>query len=729
MASPTTGRSGSGGTRFWLVLMAIAVVVFGVNIYLSQQQTSVVSGATANASRLQVTGLRTVAYAERAAHGNALAFDELRSSLETGDNILRQLGSASGQGDAQVRQSYDELADAWGRLASSTRSIQDQSDLILDSMGAADLVDERMPAINNRMDTVVRALTERGAAAAQVFVASRQLLLTDRMQRRIADLKNSPEGARVTAAADGLVRDGGLFGQVLDAMLNGNDELGIRAVDVPDARQALTEVNEMWPEVDEALREMAVGVESLSSARSAVPLIASEEVDRVLWAGNNHGRVWEQSSASQVFPNLWWGFASGAIAILALLMTIISQWRRDSSGYRETAELNQRNQDSILRLLDEMGSLAEGDLTVHATVTEDITGAIADSMNYTVEQLRNLVGTMTQTSNQVAESTQDTLTTASDLAQAAEQQSRQVNAATQSVTDMARSIAAVSQNAALSADVAQRSVSIATEGAQVVRETITGMDAIREQIQETSKRIKRLGESSQEIGAIVELINDISEQTNILALNAAIQAASAGEAGRGFAVVADEVQRLAERAGNATRRIETLVHTIQTDTNEAVGSMEQTTAGVVSGARLAENAGRALNQIEDVSQELARLIGEISDASKHQSRGAGEIAETMDAIRGFTSDTADGANRTARSIGALAQLASELRSTVSDFKLPEARHDEDGPARDEALFGLDPDPSDAVAAADDSDAFDEFIQVEGSAGADEGSALSDQARS
>jgi twitching motility protein PilJ len=291
-------------------------------------------------------------------------------------------------------------------------------------------------------------------------------------------------------------------------------------------------------------------------------------------------------------------------------------------------------------------------------------------MNYTVEQLRSLVGTLTTTSSQVAESSQETLETAAQLAQSAENQARQVSAATQSVTEMAQSIAAVSENATRSADVAQRSVGIATEGAQVVRETIAGMDAIREQIQETSKRIKRLGESSQEIGAIVELINDIAEQTNILALNAAIQAASAGEAGRGFAVVADEVQRLAERAGNATRRIETLVQTIQSDTNEAVGSMEQTTAGVVNGARLAENAGRALNQIETVSQELAQLIAGISDASQRQSKGASEIAGTMDAIRGFTGDTAAGANRTARSVGKLAELAAELRRSVADFKLP-----------------------------------------------------------
>ncbi len=223
-----------------------------------------------------------------------------------------------------------------------------------------------------------------------------------------------------------------------------------------------------------------------------------------------------------------------------------------------------------MRLLDEMGSLAEGDLTVKATVTEDITGAIADSINFAIEALRSLVSTINETAVQVAAAAQETQATAMHLAEAAEHQAQQINSASAQIKDVATSIDQVSRNSAESADVAHRSVEIAAKGAEVVRQTIQGMDNIRDQIQETSKRIKRLGESSQEIGSIVELINDIAEQTNILALNAAIQAASAGEAGRGFAVVADEVQRLAERASNATKRIETLVQTIQSDTNEAV---------------------------------------------------------------------------------------------------------------------------------------------------------------
>ncbi|HNO60055.1 MAG TPA: methyl-accepting chemotaxis protein, partial [Plasticicumulans sp.] len=326
---------------------------------------------------------------------------------------------------------------------------------------------------------------------------------------------------------------------------------------------------------------------------------------------------------------------------------------------------------AILRLLDEMGDLAEGDLTVQASVTEDITGAIADSINYAIEALRDLVTTINDTSGRVAAAAEETRSIAERLASASQEQASQIETSGNTIAQMARSMDEVSSKTASSSEVAQQAAALAREGGERVRRTIQGMDAIREHIQETSKRIKRLGESSQEIGDIVELINDIADQTNILALNAAIQASAAGEAGRGFAVVADEVQRLAERSGNATKRIESLVKTIQADTNEAIISMEKSTTEVVNGAGLAETAGVSLNEIESVSSRLAELIGDISSAATEVSTMAARVAGMMGSINAITAETAEGSADTARAIGDLTSLAQELRQSVAGFRLPE----------------------------------------------------------
>ena len=344
---------------------------------------------------------------------------------------------------------------------------------------------------------------------------------------------------------------------------------------------------------------------------------------------------------------------------------------------------NERNQEAIMRLLDELSSLADGDLTVQATVTEDITGAIADSINYAIEALRELVTTINDSAIQLDGAAKQTQAAAAHMAKASSAQSRQISAASESMADMAASIEEVSGNSERCADVARHSVDIAHKGGDAVRRTIDGMNAIRETIQETSKRIKRLGESSQEIGNIVELINDIAEQTNILALNASIQASMAGEAGRGFAVVADEVQRLAERAANATKQIEVLVRTIQTDTNEAVVSMERSTTDVVGGALLAENAGAALEEIEQVSNQIASLVQNISASARQQAAASGNISKSMQVVREISTQTAESSTATSTSIAKLAALSAQLRKSVAGFRLPDygGGHDHRGRPR------------------------------------------------
>lgn len=357
---------------------------------------------------------------------------------------------------------------------------------------------------------------------------------------------------------------------------------------------------------------------------------------------------------------LWRRFAGHADALAAQRLAAEAQQQE-----------SERNQAAILRLLDEMATLADGDLTVQATVSEDITGAIADSVNYAVDALRKLVTTINQSAIQLDGTARQTQALATQLTRASEVQARQIGAATESVAGMAASTEEVSANAERSADVARHSVDVAHKGGEAVRRTIDGMNAIRETIQETSKRIKRLGESSQEIGNIVELIGDLAEQTNILALNSSIQASMAGEAGRGFAVVADEVQRLAERAANATRQIEVLVRGIQTDTNEAVVSMERSTTDVVGGALLAENAGAALQEIEQVSNQIASLVQNISSSARSQSMSAQSIARNMQVLREISAQANEATQANGNSVLKLADLASELRKSASGFRLPQ----------------------------------------------------------
>ena len=425
----------------------------------------------------------------------------------------------------------------------------------------------------------------------------------------------------------------------------------------------VAEIIELAPNVLpalEAIGEVTPSSDALDQATSAL----ADAYNR----GDYVGRI----GPLQIGPTLV--TLLGVVASILLLALGFAFLREARDRAQLADQQNMRNQAAIRRLLDEMVDLSDGDLTIEATVTEDITGAIADSVNQAVEEMRILVTTINETSVRVSASAQETRSTALRLEEASDHQRNQIEKASDIVRSMSQAMNDMANGANQSAQVAQQSVEIASTGGETVRRTIAGMDNIREQIQETSKRIKRLGESSQEIGNIVELIEDIADQTNILALNAAMQAAMAGEAGRGFAVVADEVQRLAERSANATKQIDALVKTIQADTNEAVSSMESSTSEVVSGAKLAEDAGEALQKIEQVSQEIADATEQIASRLQGQAGEVSSINDTMNVIQEITSQTSDGTEQTTQSIENLAKMAEQLRQTVARFKLP----DDDG---------------------------------------------------
>jgi methyl-accepting chemotaxis protein len=331
-----------------------------------------------------------------------------------------------------------------------------------------------------------------------------------------------------------------------------------------------------------------------------------------------------------------------------------------------------RMQAAVMKLLSEVSGVAEGDLTVEAEVTDDVTGAVADSFNLMIGQLRQIIGQVQAASRQISTAVGELRDVTANLATGSDDQAAQAVEASVAIEEMAASIHYVSENASSSAQVAEQARVNAEHGTRAVTRTIEGMKAVRDQVQETAKRIKRLGESSQEIGEIVELIGDIGDRTSILALNASIQAAMAGEAGRGFAIVADEVERLADRATEATKRAGMLVKATQGETAEVMTAMEDTTREVINRSNIANEAGVALAEIQGVSNRLAELLQAISDAAQQQARGSEQVAKSMNEMSAVTRSTASGTKQTAAAINSLGLLVDNLNAIVTRFKLPAA---------------------------------------------------------
>ena len=619
---------------------------------------------TETATRLQMLSQRLSTAAQQAALGNPAAFGQLQDSRNAIEQGLKRLKS----GDDSVPASPEEfqpqvsrLEQLWKRSRQSVDDLLQQRESLLTLSRALALINQRNDELLDLAQQLVALLP--ADARSQSAYAQQQALWTQRMAKNANALLSAdvidPE------AAYQLGEDLRTFQQVLDALNQGSAELGVGAVSEPVARDKLLELIETFSrfraEVETILNKMPQLVRAKQSARDLY-----NDSERILALSQE---LTDAYLGAYTGALLYAAFFFGALT-LALLVAYgglnLTEARRRAE---EAARENQRNQDAILRLLNEMGDLAEGDLTVRATVTEDITGAIADSVNYAIDELRLLVNNINRATAQVTEATDEAKQISDGLSTAAERQSQQIARTGEAIDAMTRSILNVSQNAAESARVAEQSLAAARKGGDSVRVGIAGMNQLRDQIQETSKRIKRLGESSQEIGEIVELIGDITEQTNVLALNAAIQAAAAGEAGRGFSVVAEEVQRLAERSANATRRIGAIVKAIQGDTQDAVNAMEVSTQGVVEGTALSDAAGHALHEIESVSAQLAGLIQDISGATRDQVRTAEAISRNMQEILQVTRQSSDGARRSAQSMERLTALADDLKVSVSGFIL------------------------------------------------------------
>jgi twitching motility protein PilJ len=682
-ALPLIGRLPAGQQQRLLTVAFIAGLVLLVAAAGLALNATNRSAAQVDASgRAQTQSQRLAKSVSQALIGSAGAFPEMRESVSVLATTVRSLQSGSDAVPAVAADMQPMVAPLLPLVDRAEKNAQ----LVLAQEKTLTEVGEALRTINRQSsdlletaETLSSLKLQQGASAAELSAVGQLVMLTQRIGKSANEFLTmegvSPEAVFL------LGKDLNSFREIADGLDSGNAELRLPGTRDPATRAALQELMKQYEQTRTQASAILGNLQGLVSAREAQIAIVDES--ETLRRGLDS--LQQQLAASGGVSSLHVGAGLAGVLLLLggggglLRLFVLDQTTRARAAEsqrleaerqeQEAKRVNDANQAAILRLMNELQTVAEGDLTQQATVTEDITGAIADSVNYTVEELRSLVEQVQTTVARVTDTTQQVEQTSTELLAASTEQLREIRETGESVLQMAGRINEVSAQAQQSVQVARQSLRVSETGLQAVQNSIGGMNAIRDQIQETSKRIKRLGESSQEIGEITELISDITEQTNVLALNAAIQAASAGEAGRGFSVVAEEVQRLAERSGDATRQIAAIVRTIQTDTQDAVAAMERSTQGVVEGARLSDAAGSALGDIDRVTRELSDLIQRISEQTSEEAASANVVAENIQHIFAVTEQTGDGTRSTAQMVRELSRTAEELRQSVARFKV------------------------------------------------------------